>query len=95
MFDEKILGAAWRMPEMVVPPNPLVQATEANYASEFYKQLTEFIHKFAAGLDEAHEVAVRLVSFGQTVVFHLEDIGCSDPSLNRFTALWMMAAQWN
>ena len=53
MFDEKILGAAYRMPEIVVPPNPLVQATEANYASEFYKQLTEFIHKFAAGLDES------------------------------------------
>jgi hypothetical protein len=36
---------------------------------------------FDATLDQEHEVGVRLVSFGQTVVFHLDDIGFWNPSL--------------
>jgi hypothetical protein len=35
-------------------------------------------------LDQAHEVGVRLVNFGQTIVFSLERMGYSDPSLITF-----------
>jgi len=64
-----------------VGPNPLVLAEEANRASEFYKRLAETIEQFDADLDNEHEVGVRLVSFGQSVVFHLQDMGYSNPSL--------------
>jgi hypothetical protein len=64
--------------------NPVVEATEANYASEFYHRLTKWIRDYDAKLDQAQEVGVRLVSFGQSVVFHLENMGYWNPSLISF-----------
>ncbi len=71
----------FEFPEIRIPTNPLVSTMEANYASEFHKRLVKWINDFNASLDNEHEVGVRLVSFGQTVVFHLEDIGYWNPSL--------------
>jgi len=73
-----------KVPEIRIPPNPLIVAANANQASEFYKRIMEMITDFDATLDEAHDVGVRLVTFGQTVVFHLDDIGYYDPSLISF-----------
>jgi len=94
MADSKIVKS-WpdslmpdlRLPDIQMPkigPNPLVVSVEANYASEFHKRLVKWINDFDATLDQQHEVGVRLVSFGQTVVFHLNDIGYWNPSLIRF-----------
>ncbi|WP_197205749.1 DUF6173 family protein [Cytobacillus firmus] len=64
---------------------PLPQRlAEANYASEFYRQIVEMISDFEKELDPDEEVGARLVSFGQTVQFHIQDIGYYDPSLIRF-----------
>jgi|SRR5882762_4340266 len=72
----------FRLPKMLdVGPNPLIVAAEANYASEFHKRLMKWINTFDAALDQEHEVGVRLVSFGQTVIFHLDNIGFWNPSL--------------
>ena len=73
----------FRMP--TIPPNPLISTVEANYASEFSKRLMKWIADFDAGLDDTQEVGVRLVSFGQTIVFHLKDINYWNPSLISFT----------
>jgi hypothetical protein len=73
------------MPEIKIPPNPLIVAAEANRASEFHKRLTKWLADFDAALDEAHEVGVRLVNFGQSVVFHLTDVGYWNPSLMSFS----------
>jgi len=62
----------------------LVKMAQANVASEFHKRLAKWIEGFDATLDNAHEVGVRLVSFGQTVVFHLEGMDSWDPSLILF-----------
>jgi hypothetical protein len=67
-----------------IPLNPLVTAAQANYASEFHKRLTKWISNFDASLDQAHEVGIRLVSFGQAVVFRLHGIGYWNPSLISF-----------
>jgi hypothetical protein len=64
--------------------NPMLENIESNFASEFYKRLTKIITEFDASLDNAHEVGVRLVSFGQTVVFHLDSMGYYNPSLISF-----------
>ena len=83
-----------RLPRLVLPElpielpsiqNPVVEATKANYASEFYERLQKWIGNFDATLDEQHEVGVRLVSFGQTFVFHLEALGYWNPSLISFS----------
>jgi hypothetical protein len=67
----------FRMPEIRIPPNP-------NLASEFHSRLMKWISDFDASLDEAHEVGVRLVSFGQSLVFHLADMAYWNPSLISF-----------
>jgi len=64
-----------------VPPNPLVVAAQSNLASEFYSRLAKLIADFDAGLDQEYEVGVRLVSFGQSIIFHLQDMGHWNPSL--------------
>ncbi len=58
--------------------------TNPNLASEFYRRLVEWINNFDSTLDAQHEVGVRLVSFGQTVTFHLIDISYWNPSLISF-----------
>jgi Family of unknown function (DUF6173) len=72
------------MPALSIPRNALLEAAESNYASEFYERLGKLISTFDASLDEEHEVGVRLVSFGQTVVFHLRGMGYWNPSLISF-----------
>jgi hypothetical protein len=73
-----------RIPDIKMPPNPLIVAAKENQASAFYERLAEMINDFDATLDQAHDVGVRLVTFGQAVVFHLDDLGYYNPSLIRF-----------
>jgi hypothetical protein len=54
---------------------------DQNLASEFYDRLKQRIEEFDQSLDQDHEVGVRLVSFGQTVIFHVLGMGYSNPSL--------------
>src|SRR5579862_4579701 len=58
------------MPVLKIPPNPVAIAATQNLASEFYKRMVEMINAFNEKLDQAHEVGMRLVSFGQSIVFH-------------------------
>jgi Family of unknown function (DUF6173) len=77
-----------RQPKIEIIPsstNRLVTHAEDNYASEFHKRLVKWINNFDASLDEKHEVGIRLVSFGQTVTFHLQNLGYWNPSLISFT----------
>ena len=64
-----------RLPE--IPVNP-------NLASEFHKRLINWINDFHKSLDDEHEAGIRLVSFGQTVTFHIDDISYWNPSLISF-----------
>ncbi len=66
---------------LTIPPNPLAENVRGNLASEFHRRLVEWINEFNSSLDDAHEVGVRLVSFGQTIVFTLDNIGYWNPSL--------------
>jgi uncharacterized protein DUF6173 len=75
---------AFTYPDIDLPPSPFVTSVEANYASEFHKRLAKWINDFNESLDNEHEVGVKLVTFGQAVVFHLEDIGYWNPSLISF-----------
>lgn len=62
----------------------LMPPKDQNLADEFHKRLIEWINDFHRDLDDQHEVGARLVSFGQTVTFHIEDIGYWNPSLISF-----------
>ena len=55
-----------------------------NPAKWAYKHLVEYIIDFEKNLDEDHEIGARLVSFGQAVTFHIEDIGYYGPDIISF-----------
>jgi len=52
-----------------------------NLASRFYQNIIEIINDFEKELDNEHEIGVRLVSFGQTMQFHIEQLGYYNSSL--------------
>jgi hypothetical protein len=58
---------------------------DQNLASEFHKRLVKWVREFDESLDQEHEVGIRLVSFGQSLTFHLGDIGYWNPSLISFS----------
>ena len=62
----------------------LARARDHNLASDFHNRLINWINDFQRDLDNEHEVGARLVNFGQTVTFHIEDIGYWNPSLILF-----------
>jgi hypothetical protein len=53
-------------------------------ASQFHDRLIKMVREFDRDLRQDEEVGMRLVSFGQTVTFHVEEIGYHDPSLITF-----------
>jgi hypothetical protein len=70
------------IPQIETPQ--FVKNAEDGLASEFYKRLVKWINDFDKSLDQKHEVGVRLVSFGQSIVFHLESMGHWNPFLISF-----------
>ena len=55
-----------------------------NPAQWAYERLGEYIKDFEAELDDEHEIGARLVSFGQSVTFHIESIGYYGPDILTF-----------
>jgi hypothetical protein len=54
----------------VVPP-----LVFSNPAKSMYERLALQIQQFEKDLDEQHETAARMVSFGQETTFHIENMG--------------------
>lgn len=80
----KQAGMARMMENIAAVRGATAQSIAENLASEFYQRISELIRSFDASLDQAHEVGMRLVSFGATVIFHLESMGYYNPSLITF-----------
>lgn len=76
-FQVTVRQPSFEIPKFVIPPDP-------NLASEFHRRLINWINDFHKSLDDEHEVGARLVNFGQTVTFHIEDISYWNPSLISF-----------
>jgi hypothetical protein len=57
---------------------------ENGYANIFYEQLVEEINEFDKSLDHTQEVGIRLVSYGNTIQFHITNIGYQNPYLIYF-----------
>lgn len=82
-MQQSVAGEQARLAARVSMPE-LPKITNPNLASEFYDRLVKWISDFDHSLDADHEVGVRLVSFGQSFTFHLEDMGYWNPSLISF-----------
>ncbi|MGP0082999.1 MAG: DUF6173 family protein [Steroidobacteraceae bacterium] len=55
--------------------NPVIEVCDA---------IKQYVEEFERGLDNEHEIAVRLASFGGEVTFHAEQIGFSKPNVITF-----------
>jgi hypothetical protein len=73
--------------EMPVIKNALVEMAKENVASKFCEKLFKVIEEFEKKLDDKSEIGMKLVSFGQTIIIHVQGIGYYDPSLIRFIGL--------
>lgn len=74
----KLLNTPSFNPELFAPPK------NQNLADEFHHRLIRWINDFHKSLDDEHEVGARLVTFGQSMTIHIEDIGYWNPSLISF-----------
>lgn len=69
------------MKEFSAIKHPAYHIAEANFASMFCKYIVEMISDFDSKLDNTLEVSMRLVSFGQSIVFAVRSISYYNPSL--------------
>lgn len=63
---------------------PRFEDKTINPAKWMYERLAKYIKDFEAGLDEDHEIGARLVTFGTSVTFHIEDMGYYGPDIITF-----------
>lgn len=76
---------AFLQKELTVPNIPNIHEIKMpNPAKWMYERLMEYINNFEKDLDEDHEIGARLVSFGQTVTFHIQEIGYYGPDIISF-----------
>jgi hypothetical protein len=69
------------VPEITIPRLP---DSATNPAKWTYTRLVEYIKDFETQLDNDHEIGARLVSFGQTITFHIQDMGYYGPDIISF-----------
>jgi hypothetical protein len=67
------------MPAQVMPG--MLEINQLNYAQAFYERLILYIVEFEKGLKEDEEVGARLVSFGESMEIHIDNLGYWNPSL--------------
>ena len=52
-----------------------------NPAKWTFERLATYVKQFESRLDEEHEIGARLVSFGDKLTFHIEDMGYYGPDM--------------
>ena len=68
----------------VIPNIPEIKIPEIknhNFADAFYDRLISYIVDFEKDLKTDEEVGARLVSFGETIIIHIDKLGYWNPSL--------------
>lgn len=56
-------------------------------AEAMFNRIVAYIREFEANLDKEHEIGARMVSFGDTVQFHIVDMGYWNPDIVTFDGL--------
>lgn len=59
----------------------LPDLSNQNHAQAFHDRLVHYIVEFEKGLKEDEEVGARLVSFGESLEIHIDNLGYWNPSL--------------
>ncbi len=78
------LGSAMREVERLRVEIEEKKCLTDNPVIEVCKAIKKYIEAFEKELDDEHEIAVTLTSFGGLIIFHAEHIGFSTPNLITF-----------
>jgi Family of unknown function (DUF6173) len=70
-----------KLTDFNIPIPRIPEIKDHNLADGFHRRLCEYVIRFEGQLTENEELAVKLVSFGETVTIIVEDIGYWNPSL--------------
>ncbi len=65
----------------------IAEQEEKNPAIAVFRGLKEHVIEFENGLDEEHELGARLVSFGNAITFHVQNISYTLPNLIVFVGV--------
>lgn len=68
------------LPSTQIPDIPIQTVRNTNLADHAYEIIMDRIKEFESELDDEHEAAVRLASFGQAVTMIVTEIGYSNPN---------------
>lgn len=63
---------------------PRIPESATNPARWTHTRLGEYVRDFESKLDDTQEIGARLVSFGSTVVFHIQSVGYYGPDIITF-----------
>ena len=63
-----------------INPVSVLSAKNYNLADYSYEVIMDRIKEFESELDDEHETAIQLASFGQNITMSVTDIGYSNPS---------------
>lgn len=88
-MSKDLLDSIKKPPQITMPNDRIimpriVMPRDNNLADAFHERLIKMINDFDSKLDQSQEVGMRLVSFGQAITFHVQDIGYWNPSIIRF-----------
>ncbi|PSU21965.1 hypothetical protein CTM88_20555 [Photobacterium aquimaris] len=67
--------------------NIKIPSSQLSPAAWTYERLGMYIKDFEADLDSEHEIGARLVSFGQSITFHIQKVGYHGPDIISFDGI--------
>lgn len=77
----EILNAAENISNDIPAFNADIAFRNYSYADYQYEVIKKQIKEFESSLDDKHEVAIRLASFGQNLLMAVHEISYANPSL--------------
>lgn len=86
-LQRSLINENTRKSKAIDSTNFLADLQRLSLASQQAKILIKQINDFDESLNSGQEVGVRLVSFGQSITFHVSNIGYFNPSLIVFLGL--------
>jgi hypothetical protein len=64
---------------------PIIDKDEPYLASAYYERIAKYVIDFEKELEDTEEVGAKLVTFGQSIIIHIDNLGYWNPRLISFT----------
>ena len=65
----------------MIPMIPILSKDAPYLAAAYFERIAKYIIDFEKELDDSEEVGAKLVTFGESIIIHIEDLGYWNPRL--------------